>query len=58
LAVIGLRWLFSMPGISFIHQVRSSSNFNSEPSMASCPQHRQRLHRLEFTIHSYQYFSA
>jgi len=26
-------------------------------SMASRPQHHQRLYRLEFTIHSYQYFS-
>jgi hypothetical protein len=26
--------------------------------MASRPQHRQRLHRLEFTIHSYHYLSA
>lgn len=57
---IGCDWIKAavLNAWNLIHQVRFSSNFDSEPSMASRPQHRQRLHRLEFTIHSYQYFSA
>jgi hypothetical protein len=57
---IGCDWIKAavLNAWNLIYQVRFSSNFDSEPSMASRPQHRQRLHRLEFTIHSYQYFSA
>jgi hypothetical protein len=57
---IGCDWIKAavLNAWNLIHQVRFSSNFDSEPSMASRPQHRQRLHRLEFTIHSYHYLSA
>ena len=57
---IGCDWIKAavLNAWNLIYQVRFSSNFDSEPSMASRPQHLQRLHRLEFTIHSYQYFSA
>lgn len=57
---IGCDWIKAavLHAWNLIHQVCFSSNFDSAPSMASRPQHRQRLHRLEFTIHSYHYLSA